>query len=65
MVEYTRKEVIVVRVKGTDMEIAGAALRQKLADYPNARVTALTQRSSSVWDWSSSIQLLAAIEYSE
>ncbi len=65
MEQLTGREIIVVKVQGTDMERAAAELRQKLAGYPHARVTALTQRSSGGWDWSSSIQLVAAIEYSE
>jgi hypothetical protein len=65
MADFNGREIVAVRVRGTDMEVAAVALRQKLAAYPNARVTALTQRSSSIWDWSSSIQLLAAIEYTE
>lgn len=65
MEQLTGREIIVVKVQGTDMEKAAAELRHKLAAYPHARVTALAERSSSAWDWSSSIQLVAAIEYSE
>lgn len=64
MVDTTGRELVVVRVRGTDMEVAAAALRERLAEYPNARVTALTQRSA-IWDWSTTIQLMAAIEYTE
>ncbi|MEP6481515.1 MAG: hypothetical protein ABJA94_05850 [Rhodoglobus sp.] len=63
MADYTGRELVVVRVRGTDMQVAAAELSQRLAAYPNARVTALTQRSSGIWDWSSNIQLIAAIEY--
>ncbi len=65
MADFTGRQIITVRVRGTDMELAAVALREKLAAYPNARVTALTQRSSTIWDWSSGIQLIAAIEYTE
>ncbi len=64
MADRTGRELVVVRVRGTDMEVAAAALREKLAGYPNVRVTALTQRSN-IWDWWTTIQLLAAIEYTE
>ncbi|MEO9254355.1 MAG: hypothetical protein ABI305_02360 [Tepidiformaceae bacterium] len=63
MADYTGRELIVVRVRGTDMQVAAAELGHRLAAYPNARITALTQRSSGIYDWSSSIQLVAAIEF--
>jgi hypothetical protein len=63
MSDFTGKQIVVVEVPGRDMERAAAALREKLADFPNVRVTAITQRSSSAWDWRATIQLLAAIEY--
>lgn len=63
MTDHVATELIVVRVRGNDLEEATTALRERLAEYPHARVTALTQRSSGVWDWTTSIQLLAAIEY--
>ncbi|MBH0117031.1 hypothetical protein I6E52_09255 [Salinibacterium sp. NG253] len=67
MSDFTGRQLITVKVPGTNMEVATAALREKLAEFPNARVTALTQRSTSVWDgiFSQNIQLLAAIEYTE
>ncbi|QYH34757.1 hypothetical protein [Salinibacterium sp. M195] len=65
MSDFLGKQLVVVRVRGTDMEVAAAALREKLAEFPNVRVTALTERSSGWWDWTSTIQLLAAIEYTE
>lgn len=63
MSDFTGKQIVVVEVPGKSMERAAAALREKLAEFPNARVTAITQRSSSWWDWTNTIQLLAAIEY--
>ncbi|QAV70815.1 hypothetical protein ESZ53_10400 [Salinibacterium sp. UTAS2018] len=66
MSDLTRTELIVVKVPGADMEVAAAALREKLAEYPHARVTALTQRSTGAWDGGfRNIQLIAAIEYTE
>ncbi|GHD81992.1 hypothetical protein CLV85_0112 [Salinibacterium amurskyense] len=67
MSDYVGRQLITVTVPGTDMEAAAAALREKLAKYPDARVTALTQRSTSMWAgiFSQNIQLLAAIEYTE
>lgn len=63
MSDFTGKQIVVVKVPGRDMERAAAALREKLAEFPNARVTAVTQRSAGWRDWSDTIQLLAAIEY--
>jgi len=67
MSNFAGRQLITVKVPGTDMEAAAAALREKLAEYPNARVTALTQRSTSMWEgiFSQNIQLIAAIEYTE
>ncbi|MEV8252484.1 hypothetical protein AB0O95_00815 [Rhodoglobus sp. NPDC076762] len=63
MSDFAGRQLVTVKVPGTDLEVAAAALREKLTEYPDARVTALTQRSSGRWDWSSTIQLVAAIEY--
>ncbi|AAT89253.1 hypothetical protein ATY41_12110 [Leifsonia xyli subsp. xyli] len=60
-----KRDLITVDVKTTSLRDAEAALRQVLGSYKNPRVVALTAIGPNWWQWSSHIQLLAAIEFDD
>ncbi|AGW41170.1 hypothetical protein O159_10670 [Leifsonia xyli subsp. cynodontis DSM 46306] len=60
-----KRDLITVDVKTNSLRDAETALRHALGAYKNPRVVALTAVGPNWWQWSSRMQLLAAIEFDD